>query len=98
LKIAPAELEAILLDHPSVADAAVVGVTAEETEVARALVMLRPHAKDEQSTADDIIDFVKQRVSEYKQLRGGVVFVESIPRLLSGKIWRARLNEMMAGT
>ncbi|KAI4717602.1 acetyl-CoA synthetase-like protein [Aureobasidium sp. EXF-10727] len=96
LKVAPAELEAILGEHPSVADAAVAGVVVQDTEIPRAFVALRPGAEDCQKTADDIQDYVKQRVSDHKQLRGGVVFVEAVPRLLSGKVWRAKLKEMVA--
>ncbi|CAD0090117.1 unnamed protein product, partial [Aureobasidium vineae] len=96
LKVAPAELEAILCEHPSVADAAVAGVVAQDTEIPRAFVALRPGADDCQKTADNIQDYVKQRVSDHKQLRGGVIFVETVPRLLSGKVWRAKLKEMVA--
>jgi 4-coumarate--CoA ligase len=96
LKIAPAELEAVLCEHASITDAAVTGVVADDTEVPRAFVALRPGVEDRQKTAEDIQDYVKQRLSDPKQLRGGVVFVDSVPRLLSGKIWRAKLEEMVA--
>jgi 4-coumarate--CoA ligase len=96
MKIAPAELETVLCEHPSVADAAVSAVVAQDTEVPRAFVALRPGVEDRQKTAGDIQDYVKQRLSDHKQLRGGVVFVDSVPRLLSGKIWRAKLEEMVA--
>ncbi|CAD0114556.1 unnamed protein product [Aureobasidium uvarum] len=69
---------------------------AQDTEVPRAFIVLRPIADDSQEIADDIQDYVKQRVSDHKQLRGGVVFVEAVPRLLSGKVWRAKLKEMVA--
>jgi 4-coumarate--CoA ligase len=79
-----------------VADAAVIGVAAQDTEVPRAFVALRPGAEDCPKTAEDIQHYIKQRMSDHKQLRGGVAFVQSIPRLLSGKVWRAKLEEMVA--
>jgi 4-coumarate--CoA ligase len=96
LKVAPAELEAVLCEHSSVADAAVIGIVAQDTEVPRAFVALNPGIKDCQHTVEDIQEHLKQRLSDYKQLRGGVVFVESVPRLLSGKVWRAKLEEIVA--
>ncbi|KAI4853312.1 acetyl-CoA synthetase-like protein [Aureobasidium sp. EXF-8845] len=96
LKVAPAELEAVLCEHSSVADAAVIGVVAQHTEVPRAFVALHPGLKSCQQTVEDIQDHIKQRLSDHKQLRGGVIFVETVPRLLSGKVWRAKLEEMVA--
>ncbi|KAH0378946.1 acetyl-CoA synthetase-like protein, partial [Aureobasidium melanogenum] len=95
LKIAPAELEEVLCEHPFIADAAVIGIQDQETEVPRAFIALRPGVEASQKTAEDIRGYLKQRVSDRKQLRGGVVFVESVPRLLSGKVWRAKLKEMV---
>ena len=97
MKVAPAELEAVLCEHPLIADAAVAGVKVGDAEVPRAFVALRPGIENGQSTAEDIQGYVKQRLSDHKQLRGGVAFVETVPRLLSGKVWRARLEEMIAG-
>lgn len=97
-QVPPAELEEVLCSHPAIADAAVVGVQGEDTEVPRALIALKPHIQFGEVSEDDITDFVRQRVSEHKQLRGGVRFVEAIPRLLSGKIWRAKLPELVAMT
>lgn len=73
------------------------GVKVQDAEVPRAFVALRPGVESCTKTAGDIEDYVKQRLSDHKQLRGGVVFVEIVPRLLSGKVWRAKLDEMIAG-
>jgi acyl-CoA synthetase (AMP-forming)/AMP-acid ligase II len=83
LQIAPAELEALLLTHPCVADAAVVPMDDEEAgQVPRAFVVLRSEA-----TPDEIRAFVASRVAPYKKLRV-VETTDAIPRSPSGKILR----------
>ncbi|PNY24611.1 acyl-coenzyme A synthetase [Tolypocladium capitatum] len=94
LQVAPAELEGVLLAHPSVADAAVVGVPYNDTEVPRAYVELAPGTRGNISEAD-VAEYVKGQVAEYKQLRGGVVFVDAVPRSKAGKILRRELREMV---
>ncbi|KAF2729107.1 4-coumarate-CoA ligase [Polyplosphaeria fusca] len=90
LPIAPAELEALLISHPLVADAAVIGIPTEDgDEVPRAYVV----ADKSSISAETIIEFVKDNVSEHKQLRGGVVYIDAIPRTPSGKILRKELRE-----
>lgn len=83
LQVAPAELEAVLLTHPSVADAAVIPYPDEEAgEVPKAIVVLKPEAN-----GDLIIDYVAQRVAPHKRIRH-IEFVEKIPKSPSGKILR----------
>ncbi|KAI0485152.1 acetyl-CoA synthetase-like protein [Xylariaceae sp. FL0804] len=90
-QVAPAELEAMLLSHPKILDAAVIGVHGEGTEVPRAYVVADP----KQITGDEITKwFSKQGLSHYKQLRGGVVFLEAIPKSPSGKILRKVLRDL----
>ncbi|HEU5349443.1 MAG TPA: AMP-binding protein, partial [Ktedonobacterales bacterium] len=88
--IAPAELEAVLLEHPAVAEAAVIGwPDAEAGEIPRAYVALRPG----QSVSDaDLMAFTNERVANYKAIRQ-VVFVDSIPKTASGKILRRQFKE-----
>ena len=90
--MAPAELEALLLSHPQILDAAVIGVDspAEHTEVPRAYVV----ADKSKISEAQIKDFVKSNVAPYKQLRGGVVFIDAIPKSPSGKILRKDLRIM----
>jgi acyl-CoA synthetase (AMP-forming)/AMP-acid ligase II len=87
-QVAPAELEAILLTHPAVADVAVVPSPDELAgEVPKAFVVLRCDA-----TADDLMTFVAGRVAPYKKVRR-VEFVEQIPKSPSGKLLRRVLVE-----
>jgi acyl-CoA synthetase (AMP-forming)/AMP-acid ligase II len=87
-QVAPAELEAVLLEYTAVAEAAVVGRPDEEAgEVPKAFVALAGEA-----TEEEIMAFVAERVAPYKRLRG-LEFVEEIPKSPSGKILRRVLNE-----
>ncbi|PWY67597.1 luciferase [Aspergillus sclerotioniger CBS 115572] len=95
-QVAPAELEAIALGHPAVADVAVTGVPSGQagTELPRAYVVVaNGHAADPK-TGEAIAEFVGERVIGYKKLRGGVHFVPSIPRNPSGKILRRELKRL----
>ncbi len=83
LQVAPAELEAVLLSHPAVADAAVIPSPDEEAgEVPKAFVVLKAPA-----TAEELMDYVAQRVAPFKKVRR-IEFVEQIPKSPSGKILR----------
>jgi acyl-CoA synthetase (AMP-forming)/AMP-acid ligase II len=87
-QVAPAELEAVLVQHPAVAEAAVVGRPDEEAgEVPKAFVALSGEA-----TEEEIMAFVADRVAPYKRLRALEV-VDEIPKSPSGKILRRVLNE-----
>ncbi|MBT2505381.1 4-coumarate--CoA ligase family protein [Streptomyces sp. ISL-98] len=89
-QVAPAELEALLLTHEAVADAAVIGVYDEDgNEVPKAYVVRQPSA---QLTEDDVMAYVAQRVAPYKKVRR-VEFVDGVPRAASGKILRRELRE-----
>ena len=91
-QVPPAELEALLLSHPAVGDAGVVGKPDDEAgEVPVAFVMLKPDAS---ATADDIMSFVAEQVAGYKKLHA-VEFVDAIPKSASGKILRRLLREQL---
>ncbi|CAN3128206.1 4-coumarate--CoA ligase family protein [Mycobacterium sp. smrl_JER01] len=88
-QVPPAELEAILLTHPDIADAAVVGVRDEEgEEVPKAFVVRQAGA---QLTGDQVIDYVAGQVAPYKKVRQ-VEFIDAIPKSASGKILRKDLR------
>ncbi|RAH75582.1 adenylate-forming enzyme AfeA [Aspergillus aculeatinus CBS 121060] len=96
--VAPAEIEDVLVQHPGIDDAAVLGVQAGDgsgTEVPRAFVVRKSPASTK-ITVEDVYDFVAGRLARYKALDGGVVFVSEIPRTATGKIQRAKLGQMNA--
>jgi acyl-CoA synthetase (AMP-forming)/AMP-acid ligase II len=87
-QVPPAELEALLLSHPAVADAAVVGVPDREAgEIPKAFVVLK-----EPVAPDEIMDFVAARVAPHKKVRRLEV-VDAIPKSASGKILRRVLRD-----
>lgn len=88
-QIAPAELEALLLSFPKVADVACIGVLDDDKqEIPKAFVV---PAADSGLTEEEVIEFVASRVAPYKKVRR-VEFVESIPKSSSGKIMRRDLR------
>jgi acyl-CoA synthetase (AMP-forming)/AMP-acid ligase II len=88
MQVAPAELEAVLLSHPSIADAAVIPIADEACgEVPKAFVVLKATVAPE-----EISNFVAERVAPYKRLRA-VETIDQIPKSPSGKILRRVLIE-----
>ena len=92
LQVAPAELEACLLEHDNIADAAVVGILLHGEEFPRAYVALKDEAKGN-VTPEQIRDWMKGKVAKHKQLVGGVKLVDEVPKLASGKIQRKLMRE-----
>jgi acyl-CoA synthetase (AMP-forming)/AMP-acid ligase II len=88
LQVAPAELEAVLISHPEVADAAVVRYPDEQAgEVPKAFVVARNPVDPE-----ELMAFVAERVAPHKRVRR-VEFVDEIPKAASGKILRRLLMD-----
>jgi acyl-CoA synthetase (AMP-forming)/AMP-acid ligase II len=89
-QIAPAELEALVMEHPAVMDSAVIPKRdVESGEVPKAFIVMRP---GQQVTPEELMRFVEERVAPYKKVRE-IEFVEAIPKTPSGKILRRELIE-----
>ncbi|MBM9508614.1 AMP-binding protein [Actinacidiphila acididurans] len=87
-QVSPVELEAVLMTHPKVADAAVVGVPDEEaSEIPKGFVVAR-----EPATVEEILTYVAERVAPYKKIRR-LEFIDEIPRTPVGKIQRRTLKQ-----
>ena len=95
-QVAPAELEAHLLMHESVADCVVIGVPSErEGEVPKAFIVKAHDHPIEESDAllkRRIVRHVQQHLSKHKWLKGGVEFIDVVPKSPSGKILRREIR------
>ena len=90
-QVPPAELEGILLEHPGISDAAVIGKEdLESGEIPKAFVV---RSQGAEVSAEDVIGFVAGKVATFKQVRE-VEFIEAVPKNPSGKIMRRTLIEL----
>jgi long-chain acyl-CoA synthetase len=93
VNIYPAEIEAVLITHPSVGDVAVIGVPSEEWgEEVKAVVELQPGITDDGSLEAELLRFAQERLAGYKCPRT-VDFVDRLPREDNGKLYKRRLRE-----
>ncbi|KAJ5536207.1 Acyl-CoA ligase inpC [Penicillium frequentans] len=94
LQVAPAELEAHLLTHPAVADCAVIAIPDDMAgEVPKAIVVKTPSAGPDETAAQSIKKHVEDHKARHKWLKGGVRFVDAVPKSPSGKILRRLLRD-----
>ncbi|KAJ5089220.1 Acyl-CoA ligase inpC [Penicillium argentinense] len=95
LQVAPAELEAHLLAHPDVADVAVIAIPDEAAgEVPKAIVVKSPSASsDDAVVTQSIKRHVEDHKARHKWLKGGVRFVDAVPKSPSGKILRRLIRD-----
>jgi 4-coumarate--CoA ligase len=91
--VAPPELEAVLLGHPSIIDCAVIGLKGppnSDAELPRAYIVRRQGTS---ITEAEVKALIGERLAKYKQLTGGVKFLDEIPKSASGKILKRVLRE-----
>lgn len=96
LQVAPAELEAHLLAHEAVNDCVIIGVPSDrEGEVPKAFVVKAPGSIEEsdQILRRKILKHVEAHKSNHKWLRGGVEFIDVVPKSPSGKILRRLIRD-----
>lgn len=96
-QVAPAELEGVLVSHPAIAAAAVVGQYDKQqgTELPLAFVELKADQQRSDKLIEEIDAFVRAKVSHHKYLRGGVRFLDKIPVSASGKILRKEIRKLL---
>jgi acyl-CoA synthetase (AMP-forming)/AMP-acid ligase II len=88
-QVSPTELENLLKTHPKIGDAAIIGVPDSRAgELPRAYVVPKPGIT---LSEDELHEFLKSKVAAFKQLNGGIEFVDQIPRNATGKILRKNL-------
>lgn len=92
LQVSPAELEAVIISHEGVADAAVLAAKIDGGEYPRAFVV----KKDPTITESTVHDLIKERFAKHKWLTGGVYFINEIPKTPSGKAQKRRLPDRPA--
>ncbi|KAI9163473.1 Acyl-CoA ligase AFT1-1 [Paramyrothecium foliicola] len=95
-QVAPAELEGHLLSHPSVADCAVIPVDDDRAgEVPKAFVVLTREAaaQPESQVSKDLHRHVEEHKARHKWLKGGIEFIDAVPKSASGKILRRLLRD-----
>jgi 2-aminobenzoate-CoA ligase len=92
-KIAAIEIEAVLIEHPKVAECAVIGAPSQERgEIVKAFVVLTEEKAAGDGMRRELQDYVKSRIAPYKYPRA-IEFVTDLPHTSTGKLQRSRLRE-----
>lgn len=97
-QVSPAEIEELLVQHPQVLEVAIIGIYDEalSTDLPRACVALRSQTNDQDKArvARELAAMVSKELSHYKQLRGGVIFLDELPKNPTGKVLRRELRDL----
>ena len=92
-QVSPTELEDLIMSHPAVADAAIIGLPDDYAgELPRAYVVKKPGTSVNE---EDIKKFLHPKIAPYKHLNGGVYFVESIPKSNTGKTLKKEMKKFL---
>jgi 4-coumarate--CoA ligase len=99
-QVAPAELEGILASHDMVDDVAVIGIQDESqaTEVPMACIVPKKGIEGNRENEEVIVAWLREKVAAHKRLRGGVTWVDEVPKSASGKILRRVLKDKYGKT
>lgn len=94
-QVPPAELEGLLLGHPDVSDVCVIGIydSSQATELPRAYVTLNAGVDECDEKAKEIAEWMAAKAAPHKRLRGGVHFIDVVPKSPSGKILRRVMRD-----
>jgi benzoate-CoA ligase len=95
LWVSPADVEACLVQHPAVSEAAVIGVIADDVSRIKAFVIATDQPADQNAFAEELRTWCKERLRRYEYPHL-VEFVEDFPRTATGKIQRFKLRELEA--
>ena len=97
-QVAPTELEGLLLGNDLVDDVAVIGIRDESqaTEIPLACVVVKEGVQPDDKNATRIVQWLDERVAPHKRLRGGVKWIDQVPKSASGKILRRLLKDSLA--
>lgn len=94
-QIAPAVIESVLMQHPAVCSAVVIGIPHEDDGYHPTAVVVLDHNYKEKITPQEIEKFVEERVDDKKRLRGGVKIVHELPLTPTGKVQRKLIKYML---